>query len=63
VVTLGKNLGSVEMTPSTITFWAYNGFLSQSDEIFKNIRADLEKKMVLINIEVIDPPLDYNILL
>ena len=56
-------LGSPELTPSTITLRAYDGFLSQPEGLYQNVPIELEGKMVLIDIKVVDAPLDYNILL
>nr|KUM45854.1 hypothetical protein ABT39_MTgene2208 [Picea glauca] len=42
---------------------AYDGFISQPEGLYQNVPIELEGKMVLIDIEVVDAPLDYNILL
>jgi hypothetical protein len=55
-------LGSLEPTPFAITLWAYDGH-HLNPRAFSKIPIELERKMVLIDIKVIDTPLDYNILL
>jgi hypothetical protein len=47
---------------SAITLRAYDGQPSSPKGLFKNVPIKLEGKTILIDIEVIDPPLDYNIL-
>jgi hypothetical protein len=57
-----KKLGSPELVPSTITLRAYDGRPSSPEGLFQNVPIELGGKTILIDIEVIDAPLDYNIL-
>jgi hypothetical protein len=57
-----KKLGSPELVPSAITLRAYDGRPSSPEGIFQNVPVELGGKTILIDIEVIDAPLDYNIL-
>jgi hypothetical protein len=57
-----KKLGSHELLPSTITLRAYDGRPSSPEGLFQNVPVELMGKTVLIDIEVIDAQLDYNIL-
>jgi hypothetical protein len=57
-----KKLGSLELVPSSITLRAYDGRPSSPEGIFQNVPIELGGKTILIDIEVIDTPLDYNIL-
>jgi hypothetical protein len=57
-----KKLGSPKLIPSTITLRAYDGQPSSPEELFQNVPVELGGKTILIDIEVIDAPLDYNIL-
>jgi hypothetical protein len=57
-----KKLGSPELVPSTITLRAYDGRPSSPEGIFQNVPVELGGKTILIDIEFIDAPLDYNIL-
>lgn len=58
-----EKLGSREIIPSTITLQAYDGHPSQTQGLFQNVPLELGAKKVHIDIEFIDAPLDYNILL
>ena len=58
-----KKLGTLDLTPSSITLWAYDSHLSHPKEIIQNVPIDLGGKMVFIDFEVVDTQLDYNILL
>jgi hypothetical protein len=51
-----------ETRPSAITLRAYDGRPSSPEGLFQNVPFKLEGKTILIDIEVIDAPLDYNIL-
>jgi hypothetical protein len=53
---------SPELVPSTITLRAYDNRPSSPEGLFQNVPIELGGKIILINIEVIDAPLDYNIL-
>jgi hypothetical protein len=55
-------LGSPRLIPSSITLRAYDGRPSSPKGIFQNVLIELGGKTILIDIEVIDAPLDYNIL-
>jgi hypothetical protein len=57
-----QKLGSPELIPSAITLRAYDGRPSSPEGIFQNVPVELGGKTILIDIEVIDAPLDYNIL-
>jgi hypothetical protein len=57
-----KKLGSSELIPSTITLRAYDGRPSSPEGLFQNVPVELGGKTILINIEVIDALLEYNIL-
>jgi hypothetical protein len=58
-----KKLGSPELLPSAITLRAYDGRSASPEGIFQNVPIELGGKTVLIDIEVIEAPLEYNILL
>ena len=58
-----QNLGSPELKPSDITLRAYDGRPSTLVGLYQNVPVYLAGKMVLIDIEVLDAHLDYNILL
>jgi hypothetical protein len=52
----------LELVPSAITLRAYDGRPSSPKFLFQNVPIELGGKTILIDIEVIDTPLDYNIL-
>jgi hypothetical protein len=54
-------LNSTEIVPSAITLRAYDGRPSSPEGIFQNFPIELGGKTILIDIEVIDDSLDYNI--
>ena len=58
-----KQLGSPDLAPSTITLRAWDGHASQPIGLFRNCPITLAGKTVCVDVEVIDTPLDYNILL
>ena len=58
-----KQLGSPELAPSMITLRAWDVHASQPIGLFRNSPITLASKTVCVDIEVIDVPLDYNILL
>jgi hypothetical protein len=60
--TVWKQLGSPELIPSSITLQAYDGRPSQPEGLYQNVLVELGGKTILIDIEVIDTQLDYNIL-
>ena len=49
--------------PSTITLRAYDGRPSQPEGLYQNVPIELAGKSVLIDVEVVDAPRDYNIIL
>jgi hypothetical protein len=57
-----KNIGSPELVPSAIILRAYDGRPSSLEGLFQNVHVELGGKTILIDIEFIDAPLDYNIL-
>jgi hypothetical protein len=61
--TVWQKLGSLELIPSAITLRAYDGRPSSPEGLFQNVPVELGGKTILIDIEVIDAQLDYNILL
>jgi hypothetical protein len=61
--TVWQKLGSPELLPSAITLRAYDGRPSSPEGLFQNVPVELGGKTILIDIEVIDAQLDYNILL
>ena len=58
-----KQLKLPELSPSTITLRAWDGHSSQPLGMYHNCPMTLAGKIVHVDIEVIDAPLDYNILL
>jgi hypothetical protein len=60
--TVWKKLGSPKLIPFSITLRAYDRRPSSPKGLFQNVPVELEGKTILIDIEVIDAPLDYNIL-
>jgi hypothetical protein len=60
--TVWQKLGSPELIPSAITLRAYDGQPSSPEGLFQNVPVELGGKTILIDIEVINAPLDYNIL-
>jgi hypothetical protein len=57
-----QKLGYREFIPSAITLRAYDGQPSSPEGLFQNFPVELRGKTILIDIEVIDASLDYNIL-
>jgi hypothetical protein len=57
--TVWQKLGSPDLVPSTITLRAYDGRPSSLEGIFQNVPIELGGKTILIEIEVINAPLDY----
>jgi hypothetical protein len=60
--TVWQKLGSPKLIPSAITLRAYDGRPSSPEGLFQNVPVELRVKTILIDIEVIDAQLDYNIL-
>ena len=58
-----KQLGSPELAPSTITLRVWDGHASQHIGLFCNYPITVAGKTVCVEVEVIDAPLYYNILL
>ena len=56
-------LQSPKLNPSDIILIAYDGRPSAPVGLYQNVLVFLASKMVLINLEVLDAQLDYNILL
>jgi hypothetical protein len=61
--TVWQKLGSPELLPSAIKLRAYDGRPSSPEGLFQNVPVELGGKTILIDIEVIDAQLDYNIFL
>ena len=57
-----QKIGSPELVPSTISLRAYDGRPTSPIGLCQNIPIELGGKTILIDIEVIDAQLDYNIL-
>jgi hypothetical protein len=57
-----KKIGFPQLVLSTITLRDYDGRPSSPKGLFQNVTIKLGGKTILIEIEVIDAPLDYNIL-
>lgn len=58
-----QKLGSPELVPYAITLRAYDGPPSQIGGLFQKIPVERAGKTILIDIKVIDAPMNYNILL
>lgn len=58
-----KQLGSPDLSRSTIALCAWDGHHSQPLGLYHNFLVTVADKTICIDIEVINPPLDYNILL
>ena len=57
-----KRLGSPNLVSSSISLCAYDGRSSQPRGLYQNVPINLGGKMVMIDIDVINAQLDYNIL-
>jgi hypothetical protein len=57
-----QKIGSPELVPSTISLRAYDGRPTSPIGLCQNVPIELGGKTILIDIEVIDAQLDYNIL-
>jgi len=62
-ITVWKQLGSPDLSPSTITLRARDGHPSQPLGLYCNCLVTVAGKIICIDVEVIDAPLYYNILL
>jgi hypothetical protein len=60
--TIWQKLSSPELIASAITLRAYDGRPSSPKGLFQNFPVELEGETILTSIEVIDAPLNYNIL-
>ena len=58
-----KALGSPELVPSNTLLTAFNGRSFRPHGILPNFEIKLAGKVVSIEVEVIDAPLDYNLIL
>ena len=58
-----KQLGSPELAPSIITLRAWDGHASRPIDLFRNCPITLAGKSICVDVEVIDAPLYYKILL
>jgi hypothetical protein len=58
-----RALGSPKLTPSPTTLKAFDGRGFQPHRILQYFIVTLKGKTVLVDIEVVDAPLDYNLLL
>ena len=58
-----KKLWTPTLQPSTTALRAYDGRSSHPQGILINVPIDLSIKMVLINIEVFNAKIDYNLLI
>jgi hypothetical protein len=56
--TVWNKILSPKLIPSSITLRAYDGRPSSPEGLFQNVSIELEGKTILIDIEVIDVPLD-----
>ena len=57
-----QHLSFLEISRSLITLRAYDGYPTHLKDLLCNINVKLVGKYILINIEVVDTPLYYNIL-
>ena len=58
-----KKLGSPTLQPSIAALRAYDDCSAQPQGILTNVPVELSRKIVLIDIEVVNAQLDYNLLL
>ena len=58
-----KALGSPELVPSNTLLTAFDRMSFHPHGILPDFEINLEGKVVSIEVEVIDAPLDYNLLL
>ena len=58
-----KKLGSPILQPSSTTLWAYDRHPTKSQGIIPHVPITLAGKIVLIDIEVVNAQLNYNLLL
>ena len=58
-----KGLGSPELSQSTTMLTTFDGRYFQPHGILPSLKVQLGGKIVVIEVKVVDAPLDYNILL
>ena len=58
-----KDLGSPNLSQSTTMLIAFDGRYFQAHKILLSLKVQLGGKAVAIEVEVVDVPLDYNLLL
>ena len=58
-----KGLGSPELSQSATMLTAFDGRSFQLHGIIPSLKVQLGGKTIVIEVEVVDAPLDYNILL
>ena len=58
-----QKLGSPILQPSSMTLWAYDGHPTKAQGILPHVPITLARKTVMIDIEVVNTQLDYNLLL
>ena len=58
-----KGLGSPELSKSTTMLTAFDGRSFQPHRILPSLKFQLRGKTIVIEVEVVDAPLEYNILL
>ena len=58
-----KGLGSPELSQSTTMLTCFDGISFRPQKILASLKVQLGGKTVAIEVEVVDAPLDYNILL
>ena len=58
-----KTLGSLHLSCSPTTLKSFDGHTYMPCGILSNFQIKLGGKMVMVEVEVVDRPLDYNILL
>ena len=57
-----KSLGSPQLSQSSTTLKAFDGITYKPCGIINNLHVELGGKIVNVDVEVVDGPLDYNIL-
>ena len=58
-----KSLGSPHLSQTSMTLKAFDGRTYKPCGIINNLHVELGEKTVNVDVEVVDGPLDYNILL
>ena len=58
-----QKLGSQILKPSSTTLWDYDGHPTKSQGILPHVPITLPRKTVLVDIEVVNAQLHYNLLL